>query len=304
MKKPVWTLQSLYNSPQLRLYDKDVILYTLHNAIETGFQLKDRNGRLGYIESKGNMYAFANGKFNTLQDRYIKPTVDKYVPLITIDNKDVDHHIDIETKRKSFKWVMNDFSNEVLDWYIVDHILTDEERLEHMIGLDWSSPPVYAKILKVDNMLILGSKQIFIDGVETTLIGEQLDKYNKWLKERMDLFISTRSGFFATMNKNKSIIFNLDETSDVLKPVNRVKRIGGRACGSFLQPLLNLFAEWLGGTFGKDIKTTADRCQYLSLLVRDAIIKNKEGIVWWTPEEWAVFAEDQNTKELLNRQKV
>jgi hypothetical protein len=80
MKKPIWTLDDLYASPQLKMYDHDVILYTLHNAIETGFQLKDRNGRIGFLESKGSMYAFTLGEFNSMQDRYIKEDKGKEIP--------------------------------------------------------------------------------------------------------------------------------------------------------------------------------------------------------------------------------
>jgi hypothetical protein len=41
----------------------------------------------------------------------------------------------------------------------------------------------------------------------------------------------------------------------------------------------------------------------LALLVRHNIIQNKKGIVWWTPEEWAILQEDDNRKDLVTRLK-
>jgi hypothetical protein len=80
-KKPIWHIDDLHNSPEMKQYDKDVLVYTLQSAIETGFQLKDLNGRTGTLESKEKLYAFTTGKFNSLQDRLIKRDEKKEVPL-------------------------------------------------------------------------------------------------------------------------------------------------------------------------------------------------------------------------------
>jgi len=42
----------------------------------------------------------------------------------------------------------------------------------------------------------------------------------------------------------------------------------------------------------------------LALAVRQAIINKKEGLMWWTPEEWSIFDEDPNRKEILSKLKV
>jgi hypothetical protein len=39
----------------------------------------------------------------------------------------------------------------------------------------------------------------------------------------------------------------------------------------------------------------------LALLIRHAILRNKKGIDWWTPEEWAILHEDENRKDLVKR---
>ena len=71
--------------------------------------------------------------------------------------------------------------------------------------------------------------------------------------------------------------------------VERTKGIGGRACMSYDVGLLNDFMKWLGGSFPAGVKTKADRCMYLDLKVREQILAKKSGLVWYTPEEWAVL---------------
>ena len=301
-KKPVWTLESLYSSPQLRMYDKDVILYTLHNAIETGFQLKDRNGRIGFLESKGSMYAFTLGDFNAMQDRYIKEDKGKQIPFeVTKAKPKVESSM--EEKRKMFKLspdIKSRFDKIVIDWYILDHEMTESERIQHMLSLDWSNPPIYAKVLKAGDLKILGSKQIYNESNEhITPIGKQADDYYKWVKQRIDLFLASRTQIFAAMQDGR-VAFNIDNNADTLKRVERSKVIKGKACGSYLEPTLNKFVEWLGYPFPESIKTKTDRCQFLALAIRQVVLDGKKPeLMWWTPEEWAIFDEDNNRKDML-----
>jgi len=306
-KKPVWTLESLYTSPQLRMYDRDIILYTLHNAIETGFQLKDRNGRIGFLESKGSMYAFTLEEFNAMQDRYIKEDKGKQIPF---EIKQVEAKVEstMEEKRKAFRLdpdIKSRFNQIVIDWYILDHDMTESERIQHMLSLDWKNPPIYAKNLKAGDLKILGSKQIYNEQNEhITPIGKQADEYYKWLKQRIDLFLASRTQIFSTTQDGR-IAFNLDEKADELKRSERSKVIKIRACGSYLEPLLNKFAAWLGFPFPESVKTKTDRCLFLALAVRQVVLDGtKPELMWWTPEEWAIFDEDSNRKDILLKLKA
>jgi len=307
LKKPIWTLKDLYNSPQLRAYDQDVILYTLHSAIESGFQIKDRNGRLGFIESSGSMYAFTLGEFNSMQDRYIKEDKGKQ---IVLEQKEVEQKekSTLSEKKKSSTIpddIKSRFDATVIDWYTIDHELTKSERIQHMLSLDWDNLPIYAKILKVGDLKILGSKEIYnAEDEHITPIGTQADDYYRWVKQRMDLFISSKSSFFATMQDGK-LVFNLDDKSEELQRAERTKVIKGRACGSYLEPLLNKFTSWLGFPFPDSVKTKTDRCQFLALSIRQAIVNNnKENLMWWTTEEWEIFDEDSNRKDILSKLKL
>lgn len=304
LRKPIWTTEDLLKSPEFKQYTPDVLIYTLNTAIETGFTLTDKTGRNGKLESKNNVYAFTLSKFNSLQDRYVgKPPVES-IPL-SIHTKEEKIGYSLEELTKKMKWlgdIETRFSIEVLRWYVLDHILHPKDRLQHMLNLDWNKPPIFAKTLKTKHFKILGSKNIY-EGLERIVpIGEQLDEYEEWVESLKKRFLSSRKDYFAAMD-GKTIKFNIEKEAP-LRKAERSKNIGGRACGTpFSDGALNLFAEWLGTPFPEYVKVKKDRCLFLALLIRQAIIENKKGIVWWTPEEWAIMHEDDNRKDLLLRLK-
>jgi hypothetical protein len=258
------------------------------------------------------MYAFAIGLHDSLQERIVPVDKGRIVQLpdrkVLPSVQEKPPMEDLSEIRGSYKWTgdaVTRFSSEVLDWYIVDHVLTDDQRMKHMIGLDWSNPPLYAAPLKAGTMYMFGPTMILDSEFQvTTPIGDQADIAKQWLEQRKQAYLDTRDNMFATM-KNHTILFNLDEKADTLKKAQRSNNIGGRACLNYQQSLLNLFAVWLGGTpFPNTVKTKIDQCQYISLLVRDAILKRKQGIIWWTPEEWLFFNEDSTSKDLRARLKM
>jgi hypothetical protein len=105
-------------------------------------------------------------------------------------------------------------------------------------------------------------------------------------------FAENKSNFFATMKEGK-ILFNIDEASEELKVVQRSKGIGGRACFWYKENILNEFINWLGIPSSKEISGKKDRCMYLDLLIRKQILNKKEGLVWWTPEEWQILNDEK-----------
>jgi len=244
------------------------------------------------------MYAFTLGKYNSLQDRYIKQDTGKKISLKSRETEVTIGTLD--EKRLSTKFpesIKTRFDQKVLDWYIIDHILTPEERIQHILAQDWDNPPFY--VIQTEHLRILGSKQIYNHENEKIVpIGDQADEYSAWLKERMANFKAHKNDYFATMNKNRDIIFNLDNISTSLQKAERSKNLSGRACTSYDLNLLGLFAEWLGTPFPDSVKVKTDRCRYISLLFREAVLKKKDGVVWIPPEEWSIFIEPENNKLL------
>jgi len=305
-KKPIWLKSDLLNNKKLKSYDPNVVIYTLQNAIESGFIIKNKQGKKGHIISRKNYYSFSLTDKDVVQDLYTDPYEDNPIDLTKIEipkttSKNLSIQNLLDSKKSELSSFLKDnFSKDVLDWYILDHALTKEERLEYMLNLDWTNPPLYAKPLKLqNNILVLGSQQFYKDNKKITLIGDDFDLYTQWVIELKQKFLSTRKLIFATM-KDSKILFNLDPDSDKIEPVSRSKVIGGRACTNYSESLLKSFSEFLtSNPFPDNVKTIIQRCQYLSLVIRNAILNKKEGIIWYTPEEYEILYEDSNRKDLL-----
>jgi superfamily II DNA or RNA helicase len=296
-RKPVWLKKDLMASEELAGYDPNVVVYLLHNAIETGLILKNKYGQKGFLASRKNYYVFTISDTDVVQDLYTDTHEETVVPFEKTVREVAQTKATID-----ISGIKGDFSDEVKTWYVVDQVLTKEERLNHMIHLDWENPPVYARVLKLENGIrVLGSGVFYRGTKKITLLGEDFDIYTKWIIGRKNVYVAAKSNISAT-SKN-GILFNLDEKEEDLKVAERSKSFGGRNCTSFKKPLVAKFAEWLDGRGFPRLFTHSEQCQYLSLLVRDAILKGRQGLSWWTPEEMSIFNEDVNSKDLLSRLK-
>jgi superfamily II DNA or RNA helicase len=318
VKKPIWKKADLYSNPQMKQYSTNVISYILQNAIDSGFLLKDSNGRVGHLQAKDGLFAFAPGDNDTLQDRIIKrsegtpsalPIVEPGTPAQMQDL--TGENIDIEAKREVYEWppyIKSRFKNDILNWYVADNLLSEDEKVAHLLNLNWSEPPIYAQPLKASNkellLYVLGSKKIFNSAKQLiTPVGAEEDLYQEWLKNSKDKFIDRKDELFASL-KEKALVFNVDEKSEEIKRALRSKVIGGRACTSYTENVLNAFSQWLVGSgFPEEVKTKKDRCLFLDLLIKEAVLSKKQGIFWVTPEELEIFNEPDNRSDLLKRLK-
>lgn len=319
LKKPVWKKDDLFNHELMKQYTPKVLSYILQNAVDSGFQLKDKHGRLGHLQTKDGVFAFAVGDTDTLLDRLLKEEKGAVVQLPTIEEPTEEappppadvpvSTLDAQREAYAFPpYIRERFSPEVLDWYIADVVLTEKEKLQHLLTLNWSAPPIYAKNLITETsegkkLYILGSKQIYNDAKEKiTPVGPEEDGYRAWVRNAKDRFVARKSDLSGMMNKDRMISFNIDGTLAEIKRVKRSKVITNKACTSYTEGILNLFSEWLvGAPFPEQVKTKKDRCLFLDLLVREAVLAGKEGLFWVTPEEMEIFSEDEHRADLLKR---
>jgi superfamily II DNA or RNA helicase len=324
-KKPVWKNTDLFEHESMKQYTKSVLSYILQNAIDSGFQLKDKQGRIGHLQAKNGVFAFTVGENDTLLDRLLVREQGVAVDLpvhATPEQAAVEAPVvppvesvgfsNLSAQRQAHtfpEYIRERFTPEVLDWYIADIVLSEKDKIEHLLTLNWSDPPRYARPLLAktsegNNLYILGSKNIYNNAKEkTTPIGLEEDAYRAWLKQAKDSFVARKADLFASI-KDSGVIFNMDEKSPDVKRAARAKNIGGRQCTTYQAGLLDKFSEWLVGSgFPEKVKTKKDRCLFLDLLVREAVLAGKEGLFWVTPEEYAIFSEDENRSDLLKRLK-
>jgi superfamily II DNA or RNA helicase len=317
LKKPIWKRDQLFNHPSMKNYAPEVVTYTIQWAIDNGHKIRDRTGREGRIELKEDILSYVINCHNTIQERLFKASQGKAVPLpkgkvIEEEEAPLAEDVSLESFRKSYKFpeFASDFSKEVLDWHLIDIAMTKDERTNYLLNIDWTDPPIYAKNLVTTlangtKLYIMGSKNIYNYAKEKiTPIGAEEDAYRRWVRELKDRFIEMSGNILATSD-DQVTKFNLDEKSKEIKRATRSKNIGkGRACSSFKEYTLNAFSEWLNGEpFPEAVKTKKDRCLYLDLLVRQAVLNGKEELSWVTPQEFEILSEHENSQDLIRRMK-
>jgi hypothetical protein len=315
-KKPVWKQTDVV--AQLSPLDDKLVKYLIQNAIKTGFQLKDGHGRIGYLETKKGMFAFRRGTNDTLMDRVLGTPVEKSVSLEEREEvvvpaeapKPIQSSAALDMSKYTWPAYATDFPADVKTWYYVDHALKEDARIAHFLGLNWNNPPVYAAPLKFQvgdkTFAVLGSGKIYDVATKTNIgvpIGAEADAYKAWVKTLKDAFVASKDQYFGTMIGD-TLGFNLDDKSkDVLKRAERSKNIGGRKCMNYDASIVKLFSQWLGSDFPKSVKVKEDRCGYVDMLIRRSVLEGRDGLKWWTPEQWEILSEEDTRKDLLKRLK-
>jgi len=305
-KKPIWDKADLFSHSSMKQYSNEVLTYILQNAIDTGFQLKDKMGRVGHLQMKKDVYTLTFDENNTMMEMLLKPDTGSTVNLRVHEAEPEVAPPKEMIKHEWDAYLEDRFSEDVLNWWVADNIMTTEQKLEMT---DWEDPPFYAKDLIANGavkLIILGTNKVYKDGELITPAGVEADVYRNWINQQKDSFIERKEEIFASLkDKDQGIVFNIDEKSaDEIRRALRSKVIGGRACTSYTAPVLNAFAEWLNGEpFPKEVKTKKDRCLFLDLLFKEAILNEKEGIFWVPPELLEIFNEDEHRGDLLKRLK-
>ena len=295
-QKPIWKLKDLTKHASLKDYDPDVILYLIQNAIDTPLKVGD-----GHLETKGEYVAYSTGLNQTILERVLSEQTrqDVDIPNFIDDEEEEVEVPSLDSKRIELPAYVKTFSIEVQDWYIVDALLTRQEKTAYLLAGTWDQP--YSKPLKAGDIYVLGSRRVYDSDLKPVEpVGEQLDQFKSWRKDLENKFVAKKSDIYASMKDDK-IIFNLNPKSTEVEVIARSKTIGGQACTSYKEETLRSFAVWLSGKeFPEEAKGKKDRCMYLNFLVRDAILAGKHGIYWITPEEFDVLNEKGN-KELREK---
>jgi len=310
--KPIWKISDIYSQPSMKQYSKDVLDYLIQNAIESQFKFKTKDKRVGKLESRDGVLSLTFSDNDTMVEKTIQFDTGKIVQLPEgkegkAEIKEEVEDINIIAKREAFDWpdFAREFDDFILDWYILDNVLTPEERIRHLLKLDWSNPPIYAKPLVIYSkqntpMYILGSKKIYNENKELIEpVGEERDLYNKWLSAAKERFLKTKTNFFGTVD-GSDLKFNIEDDVNT-RIMKREKSFKGRSCRTFKEASLRAFAEKLTGEVPPSI-TKTKLCVYLDLVIRRAISQEKEGIIWITPEEYDVLInENDNRNDLLKK---
>jgi len=306
--KPIWDRDQLITA--LKPYTKDVVLYNLRHAIESGYRFKDAFNRAALLESKGDLYALSpigvsNG---TLVERTTKPPVRGRVDLPG-EEKPTEAPVPIAedilaTKRTSVKLpgdAATRFANppELINGYVFDHALTDAEKRAYLRTKPTTLP--FAKNLYVpdSDYIVLGHETY--DPAEPP-VGDDETNFRAWNAALLAKFIAAKNLLFASLTPERK--FTLSKLKVDGEDVKRhyektAKNFKPTVCGTGDQKkdVMVAFAKFVDKEnvgIPASVKTVADVCAYTELLVREQAMLPNPKCLWLTPEELSVL---YNSKE-------
>lgn len=288
--KSIWDREQLFSA--LRPFSRDVVVYTLQQAISIAFRFVDAFGRPSLLESKGDLYALApiGTSASTLIERTTKPVkpadVDLPEPPAEEEAPPPEVSADLlDTKREAFKWPKDAtvrFSEEVRNGFIFDHEFSPAEKKAYLA----SHPD-----LPFADRLYIPDSDIVVTGAEVGLVGEDLTKYEAWRDALIERFINDKGSLFASVAGNGVLTLS-PSTSEEGGPVKRTiadKNFMPTVCGTgankmgYLRDPLAKFIDKEGVGLAAGL-AGATVCIYLELLARE-----EHNIKWYTPEELKVL---------------
>ena len=305
-QKLIWSKDDFYNYQDLRVYSRDVVDYNIQQIIDSKMEIVASDGRKGYLESRSDMFVLTFYPNTTLLQRILPKSINRGLLLKPKSETGLQQIpiSDILTKLDTYKWsetITTHFTRDVLNWYLIDSYLNTDERIQYVLNSEQLPTYLYANIAKneTQTLYIFDNDTIYNrEKQRITPVGSDKDLFVKWLDNRINHFVANKDKIFAS-SKAGRLIFNADQTStDLIKRAERIKNIGGRACTSYEMGLLLTMIGWLGSEFPDTAIKKVDRCVWLDLTIRKAVLAEHPGIFWVTPEEYLVFTNEKNKSRI------
>jgi hypothetical protein len=261
------------------------------------------------LESRGELYALApiGALSDTVQDRISMPRVPPSIDLPEVRKEsptEVSSNL-IDLKREAFPFpelVRGRFSKDVLNGYIFDHQLTENEKrsLVRTINL-----PFTKRLLVGDTNYVVLGKDTF-DPPEQP-IGDDLSAVRAWNADLVQRFIQNKDTLFASLKNDKLTLSKMNVEGDTItrKLDKSGKKFEPVVCdtGENTTSVMNAFAKFIDSKGvglpklppkqGKEAKemTGPQRCMYIELLSRE-----EHNCVWITPEELSCLYDGKASK--------
>jgi hypothetical protein len=290
--KSIWDREQLFSA--LRPYSRDVVIYTLQQAISSAFRFTDSFGRPSLLESKGDLYALSpiDAPNSTLIERTTQPRkaieiAPPDAPAVVDELPTLEPDI-LDIKRNSYTFPGNAgtrFSEEVKNGFIFDHEFTPAEKKAYL-----ATKPN----LPFSDRLKIPDTDLMVTGNEGDLVGEELTKYNEWVKALIERFIGDKDKIIASMAPNG--MFTLTPSKGDETPTRTSSK--PVICGTGSNPVARMkdvIAKFLDvNHVGVPPQLKGPPfCAYAELLARE-----QHNCAWYTPEEMSVLKSDAVKKTL------
>jgi hypothetical protein len=287
--KSIWDRNELIT--ELEPFSREVVIYTLQQAITSAFKFLDSFGRPSVLESKGEMYALAPiGVPNaTMIERTTRPSIPHETALpetpaaVEVKTEVADDIID--KRRDAFKWpgdAATRFSESVKNGYIFDHELNPAEKTAYL-----STKP-----------RLPFSDRLFDIPETDNLIGEDLTRFQQWNKALVAKFIGDKGRIIASLAQNNMYTITPFEITDEV-PTRSLgsKSFKPTVCGTGQNSVAKVkdlakYIDMKGVGIPANLRG-APLCVYAELLSRE-----QHNIVWYTPEEMRALESKDSTKAI------
>lgn len=299
--KPIWNRDELLVA--LRPYTQEVAIYNIQQAIRSGFRFKDSFGRSSLLESRGDLYALApEGTVDgSMVDRTTQPVPTADVSLPQIEEEETDEEeaeISLDEKRNAFKFPLDAttrFSEDLLNGYIFDHVLTEDER-RSLLKTKPNLPFASRLYLPTSEFIVMGEGKF--EPPEQP-IGTDLTEFQAWNDALVAKFIENKNTLFASVKNGKFTIskMNVQEDGTVTRKMEKTaKKYEPITCGTGDNDIKTVKAlakfidkNGIGGP-GK-FANAGELCMYTELLARE-----EHNCIWITPEELSVLFDNKENK--------
>jgi hypothetical protein len=308
MDKPIWDKDQLLTA--LTPYQREVSLYTIQQAIDAGTRFRDAFNRQSVLESKGDLYALRPIQTRTgtqitsrgaLSDRLLEqivrgeadlpsatavvaPAVEVAPDLLATKRAEVTFPGDAATR----------FSQEVLDAYVFDHRLTEDEKRAYL-----RATPDFGPALRVTgtDIFVRGFQRYDPDELP---IGDEKERVDEWTAALATTFsgIIAKGTLFASLTpEGKFTLSKVKRTEDgrVVRAYDPAsKTFLPTTCGTGAHPrdVMLAFAATVDSTgsgIPAGVSKVPDICTYCELLARAA---DPAVCAWIAPEQLSVLYDD------------
>jgi len=301
--KSIWDREQLFSA--LRPFSRDVVVYTLQQAISTSFRFVDSFNRPSLLESKGDLYALApigvpNG---TVVERTTRPTKPVDIELPVPEPEDAGPPPELEDdvldkRRNAYVWpadAATRFSEEVKNGYIFDHEFTSAEKKAYLE----TNPD-----LPFLDRLRIPDSSLIVTGADMELVGEDLTKFKEWTQALIRQFVDDKDSLFASVSaKGVLTISPSTLVGTTFKRVLAEKSFAPTACRTGQNSVANMkiLAKFIdkNGVGLPEALAGDPLCTYSELLARE-----EHNCVWYTPEEIAVLSVQENKTAVLKALKA
>jgi hypothetical protein len=327
INKPIWDRDELLMA--LNVYDRDVVVFLLQNAIRTGFKFKDSFGRPSVLQTRGDLYTLGpeSGTIVERTTQMAKRGDAPIEPVAVEEKKEATEVVDLaklvqelDLKEASLK---EEPIAEGLEGKERVKARTQQQKVREQIQavdqfadrmkVDFAAVlPGYvfdrlpreqkiaylrspaAKDLPFGDRLRVPGTEILVLGKDdydpADPIGDDRTAVQEWEKALNERYAADNDKMIATMKDGKFSIGKFEEKEGVFRRIHGVKRDVPIVCGTGSNGIKEVVKLAMYTDIRKrGIPEIPKKSTWTQCDIMELLAREQNNIVWYTPEEMDVL---------------